>query len=123
MTEPVPYEVSPGDIQLKINTHLQNPNVGRVVSTTLKNGPKSFRFATMFEIIEPVTRGHHHWCLRLDSFDRKKVEGWVFKGQKSVTLEDTGSGTSALRQLVNMVDAALGGHLNHETGQYDLVLS
>lgn len=79
MTELVPYDVSPGDIQLKITTKLQNPNVGRVVSATLKNGPKSYRCATMFEIVEPATQAHHRWCLRLDSFDRKKDEGWVFK--------------------------------------------
>ena len=119
MAKTLPYEVSPQELRLRIEAKVRNPNVGRVISAPLKNGPQSFRFATLFQIIDPATSQHHHWCLRIDSFSRTKKIGWQFKPDKSITLDDDGS--SELSDLSGLVQAALGGQLNQETGHYELV--
>jgi hypothetical protein len=119
MAKTLVYDVSPHELRLRIEAKVRNPNVGRVISAPLKSGPQSYRFATLFQIINPSSNEHHHWCLRIDSFSRTKKIGWLFKPERSVVLDDDGA--SELADLSGLVQAALGGHLNQETGEYELV--
>lgn len=117
MAQTLAYDVTPGEVQLRIEAKVRNPNVGRVVSTILRAGPKSFRFATLYEIIDPASQAHHHWCLKLDSIDRTKRQGWVPKPDRSLTL---GEGNE-LADLARIIQTALSGGLSHDSGEYALI--
>lgn len=112
-------DVPPEDIQLRIRSKIEisNPNVGRVVSFRLKDGPVSFVFGTLFEIIDPSSQTHHHWTLRIDSCRRTTKDGWIPKPDKSVLIE----GAVSLDSLANTIKAALGGDIADASGKYQLV--
>ena len=115
----LPYDTSPDDLVLRIESKLKNPNVGRVVSMVLKPGPRAYRVATLYEIVDPSTNEHHHWCLKINSFDRSKSKGWSFKPTASVSLDD--DGTSELGKLADFIQAAQAGRLAEPTGDYQLI--
>jgi antiviral defense system Shedu protein SduA len=119
MAVTLPYETSPDEVILRIEAKLRNPNVGRVVSTVLKDGPRAYRLATLYQIINPSTRDHHHWCLKINSFDRSKKSGWSFKPTHSVSMDDDGS--QELAHLAELIQAANAGQLGEPTGDYHLV--
>ena len=119
MATTLPYETSSEDLILRIEAKLRNPSVGKVVSTVLKAGPRAYRVATLYQIIDPGNGEHHHWCLRINSFDRTKSKGWSFKPTASVSLDD--DGTFELGKLAELIQAAYAGRLNEPTGEYQLV--
>jgi len=51
--QPLPYETSIEDVLVRIRETIKNPNVGKVTQVSLKNGPRTFRLATLFEILDP----------------------------------------------------------------------
>lgn len=110
-------DVPPEDIQLRIRSKITNPNVGRVVSFRLKDGPVSYVFGTLFEIIDPSSQSHHHWTLRIDSCKKTVKDGWKYKPDKSVIIE----GAPSLDSLANTIKAALGGDIADASGKYQLV--
>jgi hypothetical protein len=109
-----PAEISPEDIRLRIQSKVKNPNVGHVITSTVKDGPQSYIYATIYEIIDPADRSHHHWCLKLDSCNRSKRLGWTFKQEKSLTIE----GAPSLQVLANLVKATITGQLAQKTGDF-----
>lgn len=117
MSGKLPYETSPEDIRLRIEAHVKNPNLGRVITSTIRDGPQSYVYATLFEIIDPATGSQHHWCLKIDSCKRSKRLGWSFKPDKSLQIE----GALSLEKLVNLIKAAVGGHLSQPTGNFQLI--
>ena len=119
MATTLPYDTSPGDLVVRIEAKLRNPNVGRVASMVLKPGPRAYRVATLYEIVNPSTSEHHHWCLKINSFDRTRSKGWTFKPTASVSLDD--DGTSELAKLVDFIQAANAGRLAEPTGDYQLI--
>lgn len=119
MATTLPYDTSSDDLILRIEAKLRNPNVGRVVSMVLKPGPRAYRVATLYQIVNPANGEHHHWCLRINSFDRTKSKGWSFKPAASVSMDD--DGTSELGKLAEFIHAAQGGRLSEPTGEYQLV--
>ena len=81
-----PPDLSIEDIKVRITQTSGNPNIGKTHQVTLKNGPRTFRIATIFEILEPVKGGLHHLSLHLDSYDKTKA-GWRAKPEKRIRLE------------------------------------
>ena len=58
-----PLDLSIEDIKVHIIRTSGNPHIGKTHQVTLKNGPRTFRIATIFEILDPVTGGVHHLSL------------------------------------------------------------
>jgi hypothetical protein len=110
-------EVSPEEIELKIRAKIANPNIGKVVSVRLKDGPSSFIFGTLFQIINPSNGAHHHWSLRIDSCSVSQKDGWIHKPTKSARID----GDSSLDSLANTIKVALAGDLDDVSGKYQLV--
>lgn len=98
---------------------MKNPNVRAVTQAPLREGPRVFRYATLYEIIDPVTQTHHHWCLRIDTISRTKKAGWTSKPEKSVILES--DGRDEIGDLLTLLQAARQGHLPAESGDYHIV--
>jgi hypothetical protein len=82
----LPADTSFADVQLRIRDSYTNPNVGKILQVVLKDGPRVFKIATIFEIVDPSTRLFHHYYLRLDHIEKKK-NGWFAKPESSVRLE------------------------------------
>jgi Shedu protein SduA, C-terminal len=117
MQNKIPHEISPEDIRLRIQSKVKNPNVGQVITSTVKDGPQSYIYATIYEIIDPADSSHHHWCLKLDSCNRGKRVGWTFKADKSLTVE----GAPSLEVLANLIKATIAGQLAQKTGDFRLI--
>jgi hypothetical protein len=120
MTKTLPYTTTSADVILRIGSKIRNPNVREVVSTVLKDGPRAYRIATLYEIIDPATEEHHHWCLRINSFDRTKKSGWSFKPDRSVSLGDD-QGSQELSTLATLIQRTHAGQLAQPSGDYHLI--
>ena len=116
----LPYETTVEDVIVRIESRLsQNQNVREKISAVLKNGPRAFRVATLYEIINPDTNEHHHWCLKITSIDRSKTKGWNIKPEKTVSLDDDGS--RELQVLADILKRARGGEFADQEGEFHLV--
>ncbi len=117
---PLPYDTPVQDVILRIENRLgQNPNVREKVSAVLKNGPKAFRVATLFEIVNPGTQEHHHWCLKITSIDRSKTKGWNVKPEKTVSLDSDDS--QELHVLSEILKRARAGEFTGQDGEFHLI--
>ncbi|MCU0289994.1 MAG: DUF4263 domain-containing protein, partial [Acidobacteria bacterium] len=85
--QPLPYDTPIEDVLVKIRETFKNPNIGKVTQVPLKNGPRTYRLATLMEILDPETKNLHHYSLRLDTLDRTKTKGWFSKPDSSTRLE------------------------------------
>ncbi len=71
------------------NTDIQaNPNIHRVVSCILREGPRSYRCATVFFIRDSHTGEIHHHELRIENYQRTKSHGWELSEKRSVGLNN-----------------------------------
>lgn len=114
-TGKLPPETTFQEVQLKIRDSYRNPQVGNVSQVVLKEGPKAFRIATVFEILDPKTEQFHHYSLRLDHIDRRKG-GWFAKPEKSFRCDD-----DEIEKLVLFLTALDGGRLKGRSGDLHLI--
>lgn len=114
----LPRDMSLDDVKLRIRESYTNPNVGRVQQAVLKDGPRTFRIATLLQILDPKTRMPHHYSLKIDSIDRLKG-GWFAKPEKSVRLE--GHDPNEIERLYRFLKAFDDGTLSERTGDLHLI--
>lgn len=108
------------DVKVRIRQSIRNPNVGKVEQVALREGPRAFRLATLFEILDPSVGEPHHYVLRIDSIDRKK-DGWFHKPEKSVALE--GRDPDEIDRLFQFLRAHVEGKLAEATGDLHIIRS
>jgi hypothetical protein len=108
------------DVKVRIREAFSNPNVGKVEQVTLKEGPRAFRLATLFEILNPSTRLTHHYYLKIDSIDRRKA-GWFYKPEKSISLE--GAEPDEIERLFRFLRAHFEGGLVDATEDLHIISS
>lgn len=114
----LPPELSLEDIKVQIGKSIRNPNVGEFKQVTLKEGPRAFRIATLFEIIDPKSNEVHHYSLRIDSLNKTK-KGWFHKPEKSVWLE--GKKPDEIDRLFQFLRAHSEGKLSDATGNLHII--
>ena len=117
--QPLPYETSIEDVLVRIRETIKNPNVGKVTQVSLKNGPRTFRLATLFEILDPETKSLHHYSLRLDTIDRPKSKGWFSKPTASIHLE--GGEKDEIVTLYKFLKATLETHFTDLCGDVHII--
>jgi len=113
-----PPDLSIEDIKIRIIQTSGNPNIGKTHQVTLKNGPRTFRVATIFEILDPVTGGLHHLSLQLDSYDKTKT-GWRAKPEKRIRLE--GKEPDEIEILSTFLASALSDLYPERSGKFHIV--
>jgi len=124
MTDLIPHnenyspDLSIEDIKVRIIQTSGNPNIGKTHQVTLKNGPRTFRIATIFEILDPVTGGLHHLSLQLDSYDKTKA-GWRAKPEKRIRLE--GKDPDEIEILSTFLTSALSETYPERSGNFHIV--
>ena len=114
-TGKLPADTTFREVQLRIRESYRNPNVGEVFQVALKEGPRAFKIATVFEILDPKTGQLHHHHLRMDHIDRKKG-GWFAKPEKSFRCDD-----EEIDKLGLFLAALNGGHLTGRSGDLHVV--
>ncbi len=118
MSDTLPSELSLEDVQVRIRTSGGNPNIGKTHQVVLKNGPRTYRVATIFEIMDPAKGTLHHLSLQLDSFDKTKA-GWKIKPDKVIRLE--GEDPDEIGALDAFLSTALANKSTAATGSFHLV--
>ncbi len=114
----LPPETNLDDVKVRIRGTYMNPNVGKIHQVVLKDGPRTFRIATLLEIIDTKTGGLHHYSLKIDSIDRLKA-GWFSKPEKSVRLE--GDSPDEIEHLYRFLNALIEGKLSNRTGELHII--
>jgi hypothetical protein len=69
------------------NYSTNNPDIGRVQSCVLRNGPQIYKFAILQQIVDRHTKEHHHNALTLKTY-RKFKDGWQRQDERTVSLDD-----------------------------------
>lgn len=118
-TQPLPYETTLEDVLVKIRETVNNPNIGKILQTTLKDGPQVYKIATLMEINNPKSKGFHHYSLRIDTIKRTRKGGWFSKPEASVRLESDDK--DEIEPLLTFLKAALGGKLTSAEGDVHIV--
>lgn len=116
----LPPEATIEDVKVRIRKSMRNPHIGKVEQAVLREGPRAFRLATLFEILNPGDSSHHHYTLRLDSIDKKKT-GWFHKPEKSITLE--ANEPDEISRLYRFLTAHLAGTLSEASGDVRIISS
>jgi hypothetical protein len=118
VSPPLPAEASIEDVKVRIRECYRNPNVRNTRQVVLKEGPRTFRIATLFEIVDPETSEFHHWSLKIDSIDRRK-SGWFGKAEKSIRLES--GDPDEIHALLQFLQAALSDRIPATTGEIHII--
>lgn len=114
----VPCSTSPEEIKVLIKKAIQKENIGAIHQAPLKEGPRAYKFATVFEILDSRTGETHHFTLRLDSVDRLKA-GWFSKPEKSISLSSEDE--NEIARLRDFLIAELGGRLKSEEEELHII--
>ena len=120
MEDNYPPDFSLEEIKIKIQQTSKNPNIGKTHQVTLKDGPRTFRIATIFEIINPKNQELHHLSLQLDSFDKTK-SAWKAKPDKKIVIK--GKDPDEIKILSDFLSATLSEHYPDSTGEFRVVTS
>jgi hypothetical protein len=115
----LPPDTSLDDVKVRIRQSYSNPNVGQIHQVVLKDGPRTFRIATLLEILDPSKKELHHYSLKIDSIDRKKRTGWFHKPEKSVRLE--GYQPNEIEHLYRFLTAIAEGRLSQKVGELHII--
>jgi len=118
---PLPPDTTLDDVKVRISKAYKNPNVGKISQVVLKDGPQTFRIATLLEIVNPATSELHHYSLKIDHIVRKKKSGWFTKPERSVRLE--GKSPDEIERLYNFLHALKKGEFANEQGDLHLIRS
>lgn len=108
------------DVIVRIKESYRNPNVGKINQVVLKEGPRTFRIATLFEIINPDTGAFHHFSLKIDHIDKKK-HGWFGKPERSTSLE--GKNPDEIERLYRFLQALYEGKLVGDDSELHIIRS
>jgi hypothetical protein len=120
MIDNYPPDLSIEEIKIKIKQTSTNPNIGKTHQVTLKGGPRAFRIATIFEILDPKTNELHHLSLKLNSFNKTKV-AWKSKPEKDINID--GKDPNEIKILSDFLSAVLSEHYPDSTGTFRVVKS
>ena len=117
-TPDYPAELSLDDVLVRVAKSDRNPNIGRVHTAKLYEGPRVSKVAKLTEILVGATGEHHHWALTVASFKKLKV-GWFVEKEKSVTIEDSQDGS--VQKLLTLLKSSLADALPDESGEYHVL--
>ena len=119
-TGSLPPEYSLDDVKVRIRKTYSNPNVRTITQAVLKDGPRTFKIATLLELINFKTGEFHHHSLKIDHIEKLKA-GWFAKPKRSARLDS--EEPDEIEKLYRFLHAIYGNDLKGETGQLHLIRS
>lgn len=114
----LPPETSIDDVRVRIRKTYTNPNVGKIHQVILKDGPRTFKIATLLEIVDGKTGEFHHFSLKIDTINRLKA-GWFAKPERSTRLE--GGDPDEIEHLFRFLKAHGEGIFSNKTGELHVI--
>lgn len=105
MKNQYPSDLTLEDIKIAIRQAKHNPSIGKTFQHVLKDGPRTFKIATIFEIMNAKTRELHHYSLRLDCFRKLKSE-WQHEDKRSLILDGNAGEIDALVTFIRGISEA-----------------
>jgi hypothetical protein len=91
------------------------PDIKLVDKVVLKDGPRAYKVATHWVIVDRNTGEVHHDALKIDTF-RKRKDGWILDLGHSITIEADES--DALQKLSTFLASLRMGGLPERPGSY-----
>lgn len=104
------------DVQVYIKQTFSNPNIGKTHQISLKEGPRAYRIATIFEILDGKTGRLHHYALRLDAYKVNR-DGWIIDENPTWITNQPGE----LEQLGTFINNVVNGSFSEEEGVFYIV--
>lgn len=96
----------------------RNPDVKMCDRLVLKNGPRSFKVATHWMIVDRHTGELHHHAVKIETYQRTRG-GWLVLDERSITLDD--SDGDELSQLATFLGTILSVSIPSDAGRYLVV--
>lgn len=101
MTRKFSSDLSLEELKVQIRRTSSNPNIGKTFQAVLKEGPRAYKIATFFEIIDPDEDEIHHYSLKIETYQKTK-KYWKRKADKSISLStDKDNEIGALADFLN----------------------
>lgn len=105
-------------VLVKIRETYSNPSIRNIRQVVLRDGPRTFRIATLLEVIDPNTTVFHHYSLKIDHVDKRKA-GWFAKPERSVRLD--GGSPDEIETLYRFLHALYEDKLTAGTGTLHVI--
>lgn len=98
-----PPTLKPEEVVLKITTYeaTQNPDYRLIHNAYLKEGPRSYKVAIMYEVIDRNAKTFHHLVLDIISLQKLK-KGWFFTYEHKFTLNSQEGEIDALYKFLSL---------------------
>jgi hypothetical protein len=98
-----PAELKPEEVVLKITTYeaTQNPDYRLIHNGYIKEGPRAYKVAIMYEVVNRHTKEFHHFVLDIVSLQRLK-RGWYFTYESKFTLNGEKGEVDALYKFLSL---------------------
>lgn len=103
------------DLKVQIRQSIKNPNIGNTTQVVLKNGPRSYKIATLFEILDSNKGGIHHYSLKIETYKKTK-KYWERKPEHSISL--TSDDDNEIGSLVDFLNSYRKGLYKLSEGNY-----
>ena len=96
-------ELKPEEVVLKITTYeaTQNPDYKLIHNGYLKEGPRAYKVAIMYEVVNRHTKEFHHFVLDIVSLQKLK-RGWYFTYESKFTLNGAQGEVDALFKFLSL---------------------
>lgn len=95
----------------------QHPDLELGDFVVLKRGPKAYKVATHWQIVDRNTGELHHHSVRIETYRRLK-SGWYWDEIRSITLEEDDSKTSEITPLTTFLASIMSAHMPTDPGDY-----
>jgi len=102
MEERYDPNLSVDELKIQIRKTSNNPNIGNTTQAVLKDGPRSYKIATLFEIMDPKNDEIHHYSLKIETYKKTK-KYWERKPEHSISL--TSDGKNEIGNLVDFLNS------------------
>lgn len=107
MEREYPPESTIDDIKIAIRRSYRNPQIGHTFQSVIKNGPRTYKIATVFEIKNTKTNELHHYALRLDTINKQK-SGWRNRPEHSIYIDgDNGEIEKLIRFVIGSTNCEI----------------
>ena len=108
--------LKPEEVILQITTYeaSQNPSYRLIHNAYLKDGPRAYKVAVMYEVINKHTREFHHFVLDIISLTKLK-RGWYFTYEEKFTLSGQNGEIDVLYKFLSVFYMGIA---PNEAGEY-----
>jgi hypothetical protein len=96
----------------------KNPDISLKDSVVLKQGPRAYKVATHWIIIDRNTGEVHHHAVKIETLRRRK-SGWLLDEERSITLDD--SKGDEIKPLETFLGVVRGANMPEKPGDYLVV--